>query len=41
MGVLSLGADLPVPAAMLWLCLLAWVGVSLLLAYGIFRRRLA
>ena len=41
MGVLSLGADLPVPGAVLWLCLLAWVGVSLLLAYGIFRRRLA
>ena len=40
MGVLSLGADLPVPAAVLWLCLLAWVGASLLLAYGIFRRRL-
>ena len=41
MGVLSCGADLPVPADMLGLCLLAWVGVSLLLAYGIFRRRLA
>jgi len=40
MGVLSLGADLPVPASVLWLCLLAWIGVSLLLAYGIFRRRL-
>ena len=40
MGVLSLGADLPVPAAVLWLCLLAWIGVSLLLAYAIFRRRL-
>jgi len=40
MGVLSLGADLPVPASVLWLCLLAWIGVSLLLAYGIFRQRL-
>lgn len=41
MGVLSLGGDLPVPNAVLWLCLLAWAGASLLLAYGIFRRRLA
>ena len=40
MGVLSLGSELPVPGAVLWLCLLAWVGASLLLAYGIFRRRL-
>ncbi|MFQ7899420.1 ABC transporter permease subunit, partial [Stutzerimonas degradans] len=40
MGVLSLGSDLPVPGAVLWLCLLAWVGASLLLAYGMFRRRL-
>lgn len=40
MGVLSLGGDLPVPGAVLWLCLLLWVGASLLLAYGVFRRRL-
>lgn len=39
MGVLALGGDLPLPAAALWLCLLLWVGVSLLLAYGVFRRR--
>ena len=39
MGVLSLGSELPMPAAALWLCLLLWVGVSLLLAYGVFRRR--
>ncbi|MBU0948103.1 MAG: ABC transporter permease [Gammaproteobacteria bacterium] len=39
MGVLALGSDLPLPAAALWLCLLLWVGVSLLLAYGVFRRR--
>ncbi|HCC61207.1 MAG TPA: hypothetical protein DEQ55_05415 [Pseudomonas sp.] len=39
MGVLALGSDLPLPTAALWLCLLLWVGVSLLLAYGVFRRR--
>ncbi|MCP9338533.1 ABC transporter permease [Stutzerimonas xanthomarina] len=39
MGVMALGSDLPLPAAALWLCLLLWVGVSLLLAYGVFRRR--
>ena len=39
MGVLSLGSELPMPTAALWLCLLLWVGVSLLLAYGVFRRR--
>ncbi len=39
MGVLALGGDLPVPGAALWLCLLLWVGASLLLAYGVFRRR--
>jgi Cu-processing system permease protein len=27
------------PAAALWLWLLFWVGASLLLAYGVFRRR--
>jgi Cu-processing system permease protein len=41
MGVLSLGSDLPMPAAALWLCLVFWVGAALLLAYGVFRRRLA
>ncbi|MCH2340274.1 ABC transporter permease [Pseudomonas sp. NPDC047963] len=39
MGVLALGSDLPLPTAALWLCLLLWVGVSLLLAHGVFRRR--
>lgn len=39
MGVLSLGADLPVPAFGLWLSLFAWVGVSLGVAYAVFRRR--
>lgn len=39
MGVLSLGSDLPVPPAVLWGCLLVWVGVMLLAAYGVFRRR--
>lgn len=38
-GVLSLGDDLPVQGALLWLCLLAWAGLSLLLAYGLFKRR--
>lgn len=41
MGVLSLGSDLPMPAAALWLCLLLWAGGLLLLAYAMFRRRLA
>jgi len=36
-----MGSDLPMPTAALWLCLLVWVGVSLLCAYGVFRRRLA
>ena len=40
-GAATVGVLAVVAAAMLWLCLLAWVGVSLLLAYGIFRRRLA
>lgn len=39
MGVLSLGSDLPLPGAALWLCLLLWAGVSLLLAYRVFKRR--
>ncbi|WP_347330359.1 ABC transporter permease [Marinimicrobium locisalis] len=41
LGVLSLGSDLPVSEFGLWLCLLAWIGVSLSLAYWLFRRRLA
>ena len=41
MGVLSLGGDLPVPGAVLWLCLLLWVGATLRLAFGVFRRRRA
>lgn len=39
MGVLSLGSDLPLPGAALWLCLLLWAGASLLLAYRVFKRR--
>jgi Cu-processing system permease protein len=39
MGVLSLGAELPMPVAALWACLLLWVVASLSLAYGVFRRR--
>ena len=39
MGVMALGGDLPLPGAMLWLCLLLWVGLSLALAYGLFCRR--
>lgn len=39
MGVLTLGSDLPLPCSALWLCLLAWAGALLLLAYGVFRRR--
>lgn len=38
-GVLSLGADLPLPAAGLWLALLAWVVIPLTLAGWLFRRR--
>ena len=40
-GLMALSRDLPVPASLLWLCLLIWVGVSLLLAYWMFRRRLS
>jgi len=39
-GLMALSSDLPVPPALLWLCLLLWVGVSLLLAHWMFRRRL-
>ncbi|PRB84239.1 ABC transporter permease [Pseudomonas sp. MYb185] len=41
MGVLSLGDDLPVQGLLLWLCLLAWAGLALALAYAAFRRRAA
>jgi len=40
-GLMALSRDLPVPASLLWLCLLIWVGVSLLLAHWMFRRRLS
>lgn len=40
-GLMALSSDLPVSASLLWLCLLIWVGVSLLLAYWMFRRRLS
>ncbi|CAD5201676.1 ABC transporter permease [Pseudomonas sp. FEN] len=39
-GLMALSSDLPVPGALLWLCLLLWVGVSLLAAYWMFSRRL-
>ena len=39
-GLMALSSDLPVPGSMLWGCLLLWVGVLLLLAYWMFRRRL-
>ncbi|UZE20806.1 ABC transporter permease [Pseudomonas sp. B21-054] len=39
-GLMALSSDLPVSASMLWLCLLLWVGVSLLLAHWLFRHRL-
>ena len=38
-GVLSLAEDLPVPGAILWLCMLLWAGVALVLAYAAFLRR--
>jgi Cu-processing system permease protein len=38
-GVLTLGSDLPVPGAMLWLCLMAWVALPLGSAWLLFRRR--
>jgi Cu-processing system permease protein len=40
-GVMALGSDLDVPAPVLWACLLAWVGIPLALAYGLFKRRAA
>ena len=39
LGVLSLGSELPFSTDMLGFCLLLWVGVSLWLAYAVFRRR--
>jgi Cu-processing system permease protein len=38
-GVLTLGSDLPMPGAMLWLCLSLWVAVPLAAAWLLFRRR--
>lgn len=38
-GVMALGADLPVSRALLWLCLLLWAGLGLAVAYLLFRRR--
>lgn len=38
-GVLSLGQDLPVSEATLWLALAAWILAALALAYWLFRRR--
>jgi Cu-processing system permease protein len=38
-GVLTLGSDLPVPGAMLWLCLMLWVAGPLGSAWLLFRRR--
>lgn len=38
-GVLALGSDLPMGSAGLWGCMLGWVTLPLLLAYGLLRRR--
>ncbi|MHC8394478.1 ABC transporter permease [Pseudomonas sp. LB3P93] len=38
-GVLTLGTDLPLPGAILWLCLLLWVVVPLGSAWLLFHRR--
>lgn len=38
-GVMALAGDLPVSSTVLWLCLIAWAGVSLALAQWIFARR--
>nr|WP_298145391.1 ABC transporter permease subunit [uncultured Pseudomonas sp.] len=38
-GVMALGDDLSVAGGLLWSCLLLWVGVPLLAAYWVFRRR--
>lgn len=39
-GLMALSSDLPVSISVLWLCLLFWVGASMLLAYWLFRRRM-
>ncbi|NMX53020.1 ABC transporter permease [Pseudomonas veronii] len=39
-GLMALRSDLPVSISVLWLCLLFWVGASMLLAYWLFRRRM-
>lgn len=39
LGVMALGGDLPVSPRWLWLCLLAWMGLFLALAYLLFRKR--
>lgn len=39
LGVMAIANDLPVSSALLWLCLLAWVGVMLGLAYLGFKTR--
>lgn len=41
LGVLALSEDLPLSQWLLWLCLLCWVGLSLLLAHWLFQKRLA
>lgn len=38
-GVLALGNDLPVGSTTLWACMLLWVLLPLLAAYGLLRRR--
>jgi Cu-processing system permease protein len=40
-GVMALAGDLPVSSAVLWGCLVAWVGASLALAHWMFVRRTA
>lgn len=39
-GLMALSSDLSVSISVLWLCLLFWVGASMLLAYWLFRRRM-
>lgn len=39
-GVMTLGADLPVGNLVMWCVLLIWAVLPLLLAYGVFRRRM-
>lgn len=40
-GVMALAGDLPVSSAVLWGCLVSWVGASLALAHWMFSRRAA